>query len=527
VGRVSSCRGFVTWVTTRFADKWRDVVQLKTLTFADLIAQQTGFAGEGRLTDFVSRYDGELYFGDRLNLNRLVRQYGAPLEVVYTPQITAQVQQMIDWATQARIATEYAAPFHYAYATKANFAAEAVKTALAAGAHYETSATADLIIAHGLWRQGVLPPDRLICCNGSKEPAYRDAIRQFRLDGCETVIPVLDDLSELRDLITTPAPLQFGVRERAAGNRDGRHPGNDRFGLTTAEIEQAAVLISETDHSLVLYHAMIGSQIEDEAHFLHTLRASIENYCRLRRRVPTLRYFNFGGGMPTAGYQLQFHFDYQRFLSRLMTTIQEICADYEVPVPELIGEFGRYTVATHSAYLVEVGAVKQGQPDQPDWYLVNGSLMVMLPDTLFVSGQEFVILPLSDWHRPLRPVRLAGRRTCDSDDIYPRPDRPPLWLPATDGGLILAIFGIGAYQQMISGRGGAHHCLTPEAARFIVEERNGRLSSRLVPQQDQATIMRLLGYRPQPTAIPIPFRQPARPVALATRRRTRERAMSM
>jgi arginine decarboxylase len=210
-----------------------------------------------------------------------------------------------------------------------------------------------------------------------------------------------------------------------------------------------------------------------------------------------------------------------------MTTIQEICADYEVPVPELIGEFGRYTVATHSAYLVEVGAVKQGQPDQPDWYLVNGSLMVMLPDTLFVSGQEFVILPLSDWHRPLRPVRLAGRRTCDSDDIYPRPDRPPLWLPATDGGLILAIFGIGAYQQMISGRGGAHHCLTPEAARFIVEERNGRLSSRLVPQQDQATIMRLLGYRPQPTAIPIPFRQPARPVALATRRRTRERAMSM
>ncbi|GIV87187.1 MAG: arginine decarboxylase [Chloroflexus sp.] len=507
--------------------EWRNVVQLKTLTFADLIAQQTGFAGEGRLTDFVSRYDGDLYFGDRLNLNRLVRQHGAPLEVVYTPQITAQIHRMIGWAAQARAATEYAAPFHYAYATKANFAAEAVQTALAAGAHYETSATADLIIAHGLWRQGILPPDRLICCNGSKEPAYRNAIRQLRLDGCETVIPVLDDLSELHDLITTPAPLQFGVRERAAGNRDGRHPGNDRFGLTMAEIEQAADLIATTEHRLVLYHAMIGSQIEDEGHFLTTLRASIENYCRLRRRVPTMRYFNFGGGVPTAGYQLTFNFDYQRFLARLMTTIRDLCAEYDVPVPELIGEFGRYTVATHSAYLVEVGAVKAGQPDQPDWYLINGSLMVMLPDTLFVSGQEFVILPLSDWHRPVRPVRLAGRRTCDSDDIYPRPEQPPLWLPETDGGLILAIFGIGAYQQMISGRGGAHHCLTPEAARFIVEERDGRLSSRLVPQQDQATIMRLLGYRPQPTALPLPFRQPARPAVLAARRRTRERMVSI
>ncbi len=503
--------------------------KLKTLTFADLIAQQTGFAGEGRLTDFVSRYDGELYFGDRLNLNRLARQYGAPLEVVYTPQITTQVQRMIGWASQARAATEYPAAFHYAYATKANFAAEAVQTALAAGAHYETSATADLIIAHGLWRQGILPPDRLICCNGSKEPAYRDAIRNLRLDGCETVIPVLDDLAELRDLLDTPAPLQFGVRERAAGNRDGRHPGNDRFGLTIAEIEQAAALIAGSNHTLVLYHAMVGSQIEDETHFLATLRASIENYCRLRQRVPTLRYFNFGGGMPTSGYQLNFTFDYQRFLSRLMATIRDLCADYGVPAPELIGEFGRYTVATHSAYLVEVGAVKAGQTGQPDWYLINGSLMVMLPDTLFVSGQEFVILPLSDWDKPVRPVRLAGRRTCDSDDIYPRPEQEPLWLPATEGGLVLAIFGIGAYQQMISGRGGAHHCLTPEAARFIVEERDGRLSSRLTPQQDQATIMRLLGYRPQPTALPqpLPFRQPARPAVLPARRRMRERVLSI
>ncbi|PMP76491.1 MAG: arginine decarboxylase, partial [Chloroflexus aggregans] len=140
---------------------------MKTLTFADLITQQTGFAGEGRLTDFVSRYDGELYFGDRLNLNRLVRQHGAPLEVVYTPQITMQVQRMLNWAAQARSATEYPAVFHYAYATKANFAAEAVQTALAAGAHYETSATTDLIIAHGLWRQGILPRDRFIFCNGS------------------------------------------------------------------------------------------------------------------------------------------------------------------------------------------------------------------------------------------------------------------------------------------------------------------------------------------------------------------------
>jgi arginine decarboxylase len=81
---------------------------------------------------------------------------------------------------------------------------------------------------------------------------------------------------------------------------------------------------------------------------------------------------------------------------------------------------------------------------------------------------------------------------------------------------------VGAYQQMISGRGGAHHCLSPEPGRVIVSEEDGRLVSRYVPQQDQATIMQLLGYQPQPASMPrildrparepVPFRAPASPV---------------
>jgi arginine decarboxylase len=192
-------------------------------------------------------------------------------------------------------------------------------------------------------------------------------------------------------------------------------------------------------------------------------------------------------------------------------------------------------VATHSVFLVEVGAVKAGQPGDPDWYLVNSSLMVSLPDSILVEGQEFVIVPLSGWDRPVRPVRLAGRRTCDSDDVYPRPDQPPLMLPDVGEGLVLAICGVGAYQQMISGRGGAHHCLSPEPARVIFSEVAGRLRSRHVPQQDQATIMRLLGYPPEQMAVPLPFERPAnlpvlRPlpmIASAARRRMRERVVRM
>lgn len=479
------------------------MVQLNKQTYADYLQDRYQRASEGPLTDFISRRNGHLYLGDRINLNTLARRCGTPLEVVYYPQITTQVHRMQAWAHQARQKTAYDGDFLYAYATKANFAAEVVQTALAAGAHYETSAGADVEIARYLRRQAILPRERLICCNGSKDVSYLNAIRALRMDGCTNVIPVIDDLEELAELGTSPLPFQFGVRERAAGNRDGSQPGNDRFGLTAEEIDQAVAALQGTRHRLVLYHAMVGSQLENSARFLTMLRDSVVAYCRLRQRVPTLRYFNFGGGMPTSGYSLDFNFDYADFLTRLMAEIRDICVAFDVPVPDLIGEFGRYTVANHSLYLFEIGKVKAGRQHDPDWYLINGSLMVSLPDSVLVDNQQFVVLPLDHWETPVRPVRLAGRHTCDSGDVYPQPAQEPLFLPGVGAGMVLAVCGVGAYQQMISGRGGAHHCLSPEPRRIVIKEVAGRLVLRSISQQDQTAIMRLLGYQPQRAATPL------------------------
>ncbi len=487
------------------------MVQLDQQAYASYIAQHYHRTSEGVITDFMTRHNGHLYFGDRINLSDLVRRYGTPLEVAYNPLITERIRSMQNWARQARSAAQYTGSFIYAYATKANFAADVIQTALAAGAHYETSAAADVRIAQHLWRQGILPGDRLICCNGSKEPAYIEAICDLRIDDYTNIVPIVDDLEELDALMECPAPFQLGVRERAAGNRDGFHPGNDRFGLTMAEIDAVVERLQSTRHRLTVYHAMIGSQVEDREHFLTTLRESIVAYCRLRQRAPELRYFNFGGGMPTSGYRLDFQFDYAHFLTELMSEVRAICADFSVPMPDLIGEFGRYTVATHSLYLFEVGKVKAGQPGEPDWHLINGSLMVSLPDSLLVEDQEFVVLPLDNWDAPVRPVRLAGRRTCDSDDVYPRFRQQPLMLPAGGPGQVIAICGIGAYQQMISGRGGAHHCLSPEPHRVVITDVEGRLVTRSIPQQDQASIMRLLGYQPHHLPYPLPLAHPKSP----------------
>ncbi len=467
---------------------WEDLFELEQ-TYRDYLRARYGVGDNGSLNDFISRRDGKLMFAN-VDLEALVAEHGAPLEVAYCPLITEQIDRMQEAAGRARAEAAYAGAFIYAYATKANFSEEVVRTALKAGAHYETSSVADARIAMDLWRRGIVPAERYIFCNGSKEADYIAAVLKLRVSGNASVVPVLDDLDEWGAYQACPAGLQLGVRAREYA----KCSGGDRFGLLPDEIDEVVASLSGTPHQLVLYHAMVGSQLEDQDAWLAKLEGAVEAYCLLRRQVPTLRMFNFGGGMPTSAYDLGFEFDYAGFLEQLFARIAATCARYGVPVPDVVGEFGRYTVASHSMYLFDVGKVKQGRNGEAPWYLLNGSLMVSAPDTLIVDDQQFIVLPLTDWDQQAQEVRLGGRRTCDSDDQYPRPGQEPLLLPKSDGGLIIAVFGVGAYQAMLGGKGGAHHCLNPEMKRVIIEQEGDQLVTRVVEEQSLSQIMTALGY---------------------------------
>jgi arginine decarboxylase len=456
--------------------------------------------GAGRLTDFLELREGRLIFGGALDVLELARQHGAPLEISYCPQITRRVQAMQQLFDSTCERTGFRGGFVYAYATKANFSEEVVRTAIAAGAHYETSSAFDVRIAHQLWRDGKLPAERFIFCNGSKEQPYLDAILELRRAGFARIVPILDDLEEFEALAGCPEPLLLGVRERkdAGDLAAGITYGYDRFGLLPEEMEALAARVAGTPHRIVAYHAMVGSQLEDSAHFIYELLESLQGYARLHALAPTLDHFNFGGGMPTGAYNLDFSFDYHALVETLQRQIGEWCSARGVPHPTLIGEFGRYTVADHGVHIFRVGRVKHGHPGSPTWYLLDGSLMVALPDILIVAGQQFICLALNHHEREARPVVLGGRRTCDSDDFYPRSPETPLLLPAIDEAdepLLLAFFGTGAYQAMLSGEGGAHHCLAPEAPKLVIEERGGEAVSTLIAEQTWDDVLTELGYR--------------------------------
>jgi arginine decarboxylase len=499
-------------------------------TYLDHLRPQLDAAG--RLNDFIELRDDRIIFAGALDLLELVERHGAPLEISFCPLISRRVHAMHAHFAAARARADYRGDFVYAYATKANFAEEVVRTAVASGAHYETSSAFDVRIAQRLWQSGVLPPDRFVFCNGSKEQPYIDAILDFRQAGFANIVPILDDPDEFDALSACAAPLLLGVRERKdAGDLvEGATYGYDRFGMTPAELADLAARVAATPHQIILYHAMVGSQLEDRAFWSREVIESLDGYARLRALAPSLAYFDFGGGMPTGAYSLDFQFDYDVFAEQLQRDIGGWCAVRGIPHPHLVGEFGRYSVADHGLHIFRVGKVKLGQPGQPPWYLLNGSIMVALPDILIVKGQHFVTLPLNHLKAEAGPVVLGGRRTCDSDDFYPRGDlelilplvglsnwrleirdyaaAPNPQSPISNlqspvpSPLLIAFFGTGAYQAMLAGEGGAHHCLAPEASKLIIEERDppsinsGQRAfvTRVIGEQSWADVLGELGY---------------------------------
>ncbi|MFN8558405.1 MAG: hypothetical protein U0531_14030 [Dehalococcoidia bacterium] len=324
---------------------------------------------DSRITADLTVRDGRLWFRD-LDLAALSHEHGTPLEIAYLPVIGDRVRAMVDAFTAARAATGYGGGFVYAYASKANTAAEVVGAALAAGAHYECSSAFDLDIVRLLRRAGRLPSERLVLCNGFKTPAYARKILRLRGEGLTGIVPILDDPRELRLFGGARHPLLLGIRQRI-GLEVTDHAGlervESRFGMSFTAAEALAAEIERRPRlRFALYHAMLGSQVEDVDAFLRALRVAAGCWARLRRRHEGLRYLDIGGGMPVP-YRLGFRFDYGEVARRALAVVRDECAALGVPEPDIVGEFGRYTAAEHGFHIFRViGEKPVAVPVLPD-----------------------------------------------------------------------------------------------------------------------------------------------------------------
>ncbi len=452
----------------------------------------------------------EHLFWDDFDLARLVdptstpysalgKTLPSPLELVYLPQIKAQIDQMNALFADIIAELNYSGSFYYTYASKANAAEEVIRTTLRAGAHHEMSSVVDVIIAQLMIDRGALKPEKMIISNGFKETGsdYAGKLVELRRSH-QKLIPIIEDLSELATFIEDDQSYDVGLRHKTYGrhaNAQEMNVANSRFGLDNDNLWKAADYIQAAPNlTLTMYHGMVGSQITDPDDFISRLTPPLEMFARLRQRYPTLNTFNFGGGIPVA-MTLDFDFDYRAFVRQLLTAAADICQRYNVPPPHIMGEFGRYTTSEHGAHLFKIINVKENNSTLP-WYLIDGSIMSSFPDSWALS-EHFIVLPLNHLDKPFQRVQLGGI-TCDSDDVYPpKPSKSPLFLPAISPAdtLYIGFFSIGAYQEMLGGVKGSKHCVLPEANELIIDRNEtGAFSFELLPGQSFDDVLQNLGF---------------------------------
>ena len=421
----------------------------------------------------------------------------SPLEIVYLPLIRRQIHKMNRVFAEVSAELNYPGSFHYTYASKANAAEEVIRTTLGAGAHHEMSSTVDVDIAKIMIQRGLLTPDRMIVCNGFKGPgsSYAANILQLRLLH-ENLIPVIEDLSEIAPFLSSGQTFNVGLRQKSYGPNatlDEMENANSRFGMNSDGMWKAADYIAAAPNlTLTMYHYMVGSQLTDIPAFISWLKPGIELFARMRQRYPSLSIFNFGGGMPVA-MTLDFEFDYHEFARQLLTALQEACRRYSVPVPDVMGEFGRYTTSEHGAHLFKIILAKDNGSQLP-WYIIDGSIMSSFPDSWALS-EHFIVLPLNHLDKPFQQVQLGGI-TCDSDDVYPpKGSQTPLYLPVETEELYIGFFSVGAYQEMLGGVKGSKHCVLPEAYELVIDrEEDGRFQFQILRGQYPDDVLRNLGY---------------------------------
>ena len=156
-------------------------------------------------------------------------------------------------------------------------------------------------------------------------------------------------------------------------------------------------------------------------------------------------------------------------VDQIVENIKWICKKNHVPVPNIVTEFGAYTVGESGATIYSVLDTKL-QNDKELWYMIDGSFITHIPDS-YGMNQKYIMMAINNWDDLYHRVNLGGL-TCDSQDYYnSEVHSSEVFLPKISNGgpLYIGFFHTGAYQDAISGYGGIKHCLIPSPKHVVID----------------------------------------------------------
>ncbi len=458
-------------------------------SYKEFLDLSVGFPQEG-----FEVHDDELYFHD-LNLMEMIETYGTPLRFTYLPIVSKKIQQAKLWFQRAIVNNNYRGSYTYCYCTKSSHFRHILDEVLKNDVHLETSSAFDMPIIDHLEKKGILNKDITVICNGYKKDHYKQYIVDMLHDGFKNIIPILDNKEEFYfyddELDVT---CNLGIRIASEEQPDSQFY-TSRLGIRMEDVIDFyhQRIESHPNFKVKLLHFFINSGISDTPYYWNELEKYVTLYCKFKKINPDLSILDIGGGMPFKN-SLTFEFDYEYMVNEIVKRIKDICAEHQVMEPDIITEFGKYTVSDASGILYKVLGRKQ-QNDKEKWLMLDGSFITNLPD-VWAMNQRYILLPINNWDAEYEKVNLGGI-TCDGQDYYNQEAHMNnVFMPKTRKVQYLGFFHTGAYQEVLGGYGGVHHCLLPHPKHILIRKNRDETFNYEVfgEEQNSKQVMKLLGY---------------------------------
>ena len=431
-----------------------------------------------------------------VNLLELVKKHGTPLKFTVLPSITHKIKIMKDYFKLAFDVNNYKGKYRYYYCTKSSHFNHVLKTVLLSDVGIEISSACDTELISSLTKTGQIPPDTQIICNGYKTEDYLTGIFKLMCDKRCTVLPIVDSKGELEHYIEHSKRLtNISIGIRLNMSYISSYARESRFGLFPEDIlyHYKTSIHGKDNLKLTTLHLFNDKGIENTDSYWTTLAEVVHFYCYLKKINPCLTTLDIGGGMPFKD-NLNYNPNISELIFRIVSTIKDICTLEEVDEPDIITEFGKYTVAESTGTLFKILERKKG--NERDWAIIDGSFITHLPDTWAIK-QNYPVLPVNNLESDLIPYTLGGI-TCDSADFFPNNgDAESIMLPDTNEEQFLAFFHTGAYQEALSGFGGINHCLIPAPKHIIIDENEVKeiTISTFSEKQSSQNMLAILGYQ--------------------------------
>jgi diaminopimelate decarboxylase len=406
--------------------------------------------------------NGSLYFSG-CEVEKLAEKYGTPLYVVSEDNIRLKCKEV-----RESFLNKYPNTKAF-YASKAFLTMEMCKIVKEEGIGLDVVSGGELFVA----LRGGISPKNIIFHGNNKTNA--EIIMAIEAGVGRIIVDSIDELILLNELAfehDKVADILFRITPNidskthkyiATGQKDSK------FGIPLNEsIIKEAIRTAINSKNLTFrgIHFHVGSQLFDHSNHLQ----AIENTSLLMKDINDdmgieIEELNVGGGFGINYLETDKAKPLSYFVDAIMDKILTKCSEYNLKMPKVFIEPGRWLVGEAGITLYTVGTIKE-IPEVRTYVSVDGGLPDNPRTALYNAKYEAYIASKLNYERDTK-VTIAGK-CCESGDIL-------IWdlmVPqSTERGDILAVMSTGAYNYSMS----SNYNKIPRPAVVMVKQGEDRI----------------------------------------------------